>query len=393
MFGSAMNRIALLVVAACHSASVGMHDDASVADTLVPIDGTSSSKCPIGSTLLVDRTSCTGAVVAPPSSLATGAAQPGTVVGLDGLDSDSVPCLATYVCSPDDAPAMLFSDDPESPATDGVLYADTFGPGAARIYVYHVNAGAAARKFPVVVLNSSAVDAHVTIRKVGLATPSTDYIGVGKSVAAAWMSSSLSRVVTVPAGTRILLDSDLDDEHAATNELVHAIIDLDADAPLKFSVVSVAANEDAAAITAGLSLLPFDGHHDRGTFVGADVWMVASAGGEGPSARKLSLGANTTEPDLTGRDATTGAPATLTGNYGVAYRFVVTAPNSIRFGANPRGGDWAGVVDNEDSVVTLPSTSGAVTTNDLVWLASAGDFSMMSGGGSSLPIDVLVLTP
>jgi len=324
-----------------------------------------------------------------------GAATPGTVVGLDGLDSDIVPCLATYVCNPDGARArtMLFSDDPESPATDGVLYADTFGPGAARVYVYHVNAGASARKFPVVVFNPSSTDAHVTIRKVGLATPSTDYIEIGKIVAAAWMSSTLSRLVTVPAGARVLLDGDLDKEHAVTNELVHAIIDLDADAPLKFAVVSVAANEDAAAITAGLSLLPYDGAHDRGTFVGADVWLVASAGGEGPSARKLPVGANTTEPDLAGRDATTGAPATLTGNYGVAYRFLVTAPGPVRFGANPRGGDWAGAVDNAASVVMLPSTSGAVATTDLVWLANSGDFSMMSGGGSSLPTNVLVVTP
>ena len=387
-----MNRVALLLFAACTPTSAGVHDGASVADTRAATDGTSSSACPTGSTLLADRTSCPGAVLAPPSSLSIGTAWPGTVVGLDGLDGGNVPCLSTFVCSPDGAPTMLFSDDPESPTIDGVLYADTFGPGAARLYIYHVNGGAAARKFPVVVLNTSSTDAHVTIRKVGLATPSTDYIGIGKAVASAWMSSTLSRMVTVPAGARVLLDSGLDNEHAVTNELVHAIIDLDADAPLKFSVVSVAATEDAAAVTAGLSLVPYDGAHDRGTFAGADVWLVASAGGEGSSARKLTLGANMTEPFLTGRDKTTGATATLTGNYGVFYRFFVTTPGSVRFGANPRGGDWAGAVDNADSVVTLPA-SGAVMTTELVWLANSGDFSMMSGGGSSLPINVVVVTP
>ena len=73
------------------------------------------------------------------------------------------------------------------------------------------------------------------------------------------MASSTATVVTVPAGTRVLLDANLDGEHAATNQLVHAIVDVDADAPLKLSIVSVLASEDAAAITASLSLLPDDG--------------------------------------------------------------------------------------------------------------------------------------
>jgi hypothetical protein len=108
--------------------------------------------------------------------------------------------------------------------------------------------------------------------------------------------------------------------------------------------------------------------------------------------RKLSLGGNVTEPDLTGRDATTGESARLTGNYGVAYRFVVSAAGSIRFGANPRGGDWAGVVDNAGVITTLPQQAGAVATTDLVWMTTSTDFMMMSGGGSSLPTDVLVIT-
>ena len=315
---------------------------------------------------------CATTVVAPPAALLTADVQPGALVPFAAED---VPCLPAYVCNPDAAPTMLFSDDPESPSSDGVLYADTFGPGSARVYVYHVNGGAASRKFPVVVLNPGATDAHVAIKKLGLAGPSSDYIAVGKSAAAAWMSSDLARIVTVPAGTRVLLDSDLDGEHAATGELVHAIIDLDTDAALKVSVVSVLANEDAAAITVTLPLLPFDGEHDRGTFPGADVWFRAMAGGEGPSMRKLSLGGNVAEPDLTGRDATTGEAARLTGNYGVAYRFVVSTPASIRFGANPRGGDWAGVVDN----ATLPQQAGAVATTELVWMTTATDFTMISG--------------
>jgi hypothetical protein len=371
--------------------------DTAAADA-TPGDATAAgSACPAGSTLLVDRTSCPGAVVAPPAALLASTAQPGDVVSLDGLDEGSLPCLPAYVCRPADAATMMFSDDPESPSTDGVLYADTLGPGHVRLYVYHVNAGASPRKFPVVVLNQGGSDAHLTITQEGLGGPSTDYVDVGKSVAAAWMSSSLATAVTVPASTRVLLDATLDGEHAATNELVHAIIDVDADAPVKISIVSVLATEDAAAVTASLPLLPNDGLHDRGTFAGADVWITGSAGGEGSSARNVRLGGDVTEADLTGTDATTGSAATLLGNYGVAYRFAITSPSAIRFAASARGGAWAGALGGS-AVVPLPTATGALsTTTDAVWLATLGagsaSFALMSGGGSSLPVDIVVLTP
>jgi hypothetical protein len=303
--------------------------------------------------------------------------------------------VPVLVCAPDAAATLLFSDDPESPASDGVLYADTFGPGHARIYVYHVNADTKSRKFPIVVLNQGTSDAHLTITMEGLTNPNTNYIQVGKIVAATWMSSNAARIVDVPVGTRVLLDAALDGLHANTNELVHAIVDLDTDAPVKISVVSVLATEDAAAITASLSLLPDDGLHDRGTFAGADVWFAGRAGGEGPSARHLRIGDGTTEPELPGTDATTGAAATLHGNYGVAYRFLIAARGSIGLAASARGGAWAGALDTAATITPLPSAVGGLsTTTDAVWLANdTADFMLMSGGGSSLPLDVITLTP
>jgi hypothetical protein len=383
---------------ACRGSPATSSDARPPALDATSVDGNDASvfACPPGSTRLADRTMCASSVVVPPPSLLSSNAAAGDLVSLDGLDEGALPCVRANVCGPDDAATMLFSDDPESPSSDGVLYADTFGPGRARIYVYHVNGGAGVRKFPIVVLNQNATDAHVTITKLGLAPPSTDYIDVGKAVASSWMSSTLAKFVTVPANTRVLLDATLDGEDAATGELVHAIVDIDVDAPLKISIVSVLANEDAAAITSSLPLLPYDGLHDRGTFAGADVWIVGGAGGEGPSARHLRLGANVTESDLTGRDATTGAPAALRGNYVVAYRFVIDALGSVRLAASERGGAWAGAA-NTGAVVPLPTANGALsTTTDAVWLATlaAGraDCTLMSAGGSSLPVDLVVLT-
>ncbi len=387
-----------MALLACRGTQAPQVVDAPPADA-PSVDGTDAAvaACPPGSTLIAERTTCPGAIVVPQPALLSSGAQPGDIVSLDGLDEGALPCNPAHVCGPDAAATLLFSDDPESPSSDGVLYADTFGPGRARIYVYHVNGGASPRKFPIVVLNENASDAHVTIAKLGLGGPDADYLDLGKAVAAAWLASSLATVVTVPAGMRVLLDATLDGEHAATGELVHAIVDIAVDAPVKISIVSVLATEDAAAITAALPLLPNDGLHDRGTFPGADVWIAGSAGGEGPSARHIRLGGGVTEADLTGRDATTGAPATLLGNYGVAYRFLVDTPGPVRFAASERGGTWAGAAEL-GTVVALPATSGGLsTTSDVVWLATlaAGraDFTMLSGGGSSLPVDLVVLTP
>ncbi|HEY1552547.1 MAG TPA: hypothetical protein VGG28_32185 [Kofleriaceae bacterium] len=339
--------------------------------------------CGSGGMLVVDRTSCPGAIVTPPE---LGSAQTGDVISMDGLDEGSLPCLPAFVCAPAGAATMMFSDSPESPSSDGVLYADTFGPGHARLYVYHVDADTNSRKFPIVALNQGATDAHVTIVREGLAAPSTDYIDVGKAVAAAWAASIESTVVIVPAGTRVVLDAALDAEHATTNQLVHAIVDVDADAPIKFSIVSVLATEDAAAIAASLPLLPKDADHDRGTFANADLQLIATSPDPIASARHIRIGDGTTEPELTGSDATTGLPAKLLGNYGVAY--AITATGALSFAASARGGAWAGAYDG----APIPTASGGLsTTTDAIWLGSAASFSLISGGGSSLPVDLVSL--
>ena len=69
-------------------------------------DGLASQpSCPVGSTLLVDRT-CSHAVVAPPASLLSSSVQPGELVPLDGLDEGALPCVPVLVCRPDAAATM-----------------------------------------------------------------------------------------------------------------------------------------------------------------------------------------------------------------------------------------------------------------------------------------------
>jgi hypothetical protein len=380
--------LAILLLAGCGDDGATTRDAAPSDDAAheADMDGATPSLCNAGTTLISDRTTCPATPVVPPQALLATTAQPGAIVSLAGLDEGTLPCAPTAVCAPADSATLIFSDDPETPSTSGVLYADTVGPGRVRVYVYHVNAGASARKFALVAL-AGANDVHATVVKEAIGTPGADYVAIGRQVAAAWMSSTTNRAVTIPAGQRVLLSTSLDAAHATTDQLVHAIIDLDLDAPTKLSVVSVLATDDAVALTSGLSLLPYDGAHDRGTFPDADLLLVARAGGEGPSARHIRLGSNVTDMDLPGRDATRGVDTTLRGNYGVSYQFDITTSDQLQLAASARGGTWAGAV--APPVIPLGPLDG---TTSALWLGTTTHFQLMSGGGSSLPVDVIVLS-
>lgn len=348
-------------------------------------DAATAPDCPAGMTL-VRKVSCDGTTTAAPASVSLEGA-PGALVSIKDFAEPNAPCLPANVCSPDDAPTLFFSDSPEMPATDGVLYADTLPAGRHRIYDYHANGDAeGARKFPVVVLNQNGADATITITRRGLIAPGTDYLAVGKQVATLWLNPRTPTTVTVPAGKRVLLDPGLDALHAPTNALVNAIYDVTTDAPLKFSVVSVRASVDAVAATAGLSLLPRDRAHQRGTFPKADLLL---RGTPPVGVSRLRLGDGSVDPILVGRDATAGDEQQLKGNYGLLYRIAL---DGGRAGITARGGAWEGAATfGAGNAVSLPA-DGVVRGTDAVVLGSAlDDARLFTGGSASLPVDLFVI--
>lgn len=366
-----------------------------------------SSPCPPGSTLRHVRTSCPGAPLSPPAAFtsALAAASPGDVVSMAGMDESAAPCLPVVVCTPVDSPTMLFSDSPESPSQDGVLYADTVAAGRYRLYVYHANGGAALRKFPVVALNQGALPATITIVRRGLAAPSTAYVSVGKTVLLDWLVDRPPVQVTVPPGARVLLDGTLDSLHAAKDELVHAMFDVVVDRTVKLSFVSVPAAADATAVTAGLPLLPRDAAHQRGTFPAADVLIVPAPGsladagqaGQARGVQRMRLGVDEVDETLQGVDAPTGVKQALLGNYGMRYRFALKLPLPATAALAPRGGDWGGIARVGTSSVTLPvATFSLATTTDAIVLGAldgGAEVDLFTAGGSNLPVDLFLVTP
>lgn len=368
-----------------------------------------AAACPDGATLRELLTACPNAPLVPSpalaSALTSSATAMGDVIALDGLAEGTAPCQPVAVCTPNDAPSLLFSDSPEEPAQDGVLYADTVPAGRHRFYVYHANGSVAARKFPIVVLNQGAQDTSVTIRRRGLAAPSKAYVSVGKTVLLDWLApQQVVKVVTVPAGTRVLLDPALDALHADKAELVHAIYDVETTASLKVSFVSVLANADAVAVTAGLPLLTRDPDHQRGTFANADVVLAFQADAPKNGIRHLRLGGDETDKTLTGIDAPTGDAQKLLGNYGVLYRVVAT-PKPYALAIAPRGGAWggaaravakaaplAGATALPKSAEVLGTTTEAIALGKLDPL-DVGEVDLMTAGGSNLPIDLMITAP
>ncbi len=365
--------------------------------------------CPAGAMLKELLTTCPNAPLVPSpalaSALTSNTTAMGDVIALDGLAEGTAPCQPVAVCTPNDAPSLLFSDSPEEPAQDGVLYADTVPAGRHRFYVYHANGGAAARKFPIVVLNQGAQDTSLTIRRHGLAAPSKAYVSVGKTVLLDWLApQQVAKVVTVPAGTRVLLDPALDALHADKAELVHAIYDVETTAPLKVSFVSVLANADAVAATAGLPLLTRDPDHQRGTFANADVVLAFQADAPKNGIRHLRLGGDETDKTLTGIDAPTGDAQKLLGNYGVLYRVVAT-PTPYALAIAPRGGAWGGAARAVAkaapfaSATALPKNAEVLgTTTEAIALGKldpldVGEVDLMTAGGSNLPIDLMITAP
>lgn len=322
-------------------------------------------------------------------------ATPGDVISLSGLDTSTVPMLAVSVCPTIDAPTLLFSNSPETPAADGILYADTVGKGRYRLYVYQVNGDNQQRKFPIVVYNPAETgSATVKITRRGLATPSTQYLAVGKSVLADWLAPKTIADVVVAGGQRAVIDT----ATAQKNELVHAIFDVETTDQLKFSFVSILANKNTLTESPGFSALPAEVAHDRGTFPNAELAIQIGAGAQQSGVQRVRLGANEVDTNLQGLDrmASPATPATLRGNFGIVYR--IEPALAARAGITPRGGAWGGYAhDGGANGIALPSAAaGHAVNTDAILVGAVGPASqtrIISAGGASLPIDLFLVTP
>lgn len=387
-----------LVTVGCAAAETDAADDDASAESEGALV---QAACPSGTTLVKTIAGCGARGAQAPASLteSSSRASVGHVIRPAGFDEPSAPCLPALVCRDDSAPTLLFSDSPEMPDKDGILYAASIGAGKFRAYVYHANGGRTPRRFPVALYNPGATDARVTITKRGVVPPSKEYAAIGRDVAAKHMASELRAPLVVPAGKRVLLDEGLARLVADRDELVQAMIDFETPAPLKITFASLSGDARADVVPLDLPVLARD-RHDRGTFERAGFVIVAPAAAGDRGVRRLRLGTGDVEPLAQGVDALTGQKLGLGGNYGVTYDVRIGMPRAGTIGLSPRGGEWAGGLRLEAPgarAVSMAVPAGAEPLSDPRSAVSmgpitAGDVRLVfvTGGGSNTPLDLFV---
>lgn len=370
-----------------------------------PIGGSTAlipPECPPGTVEVGSELDCDGGPA--PSSVLTGALAASTRGELydAGSEVGDAVCMPVRSCVSDGAPTLIFSDEPEYVDGDGVLYAEMAAPGRYRLYIYHVNDDSSPRRFTAVALNQGNMATSLTVEKAAMTAPSASYLNVGRAVAAAYYTATGKPAQSIQPNQRVVIDPDLDALVADPGELIHAILEVQIGGPLKISIVSVGEDDDAAVVTAGLSLLPDTGLHVRGTFPLADRLLLARhVSGLG----RLRLGGDRVfDPDLQGTSFVDGTNVTLAGNFGVTYDVRIIEPQAeLALLLNPRAGAWAGAmfgsagVDANAGLVALPDPG--LTADDNEEAISLGRYTsgisigtkLLTAGGSSLPVHVVAV--
>ena len=263
------------------------------------------------------------------------------------------------------------------------------------MYVYHTNGGTTNRSFAVVAENVSDEAATVTVGATGMAGPSTSFVFTGKRALSRYLASTNDNVFTLEPGARVLVNPALAAAVVRPGNLVNNVVDVAVEGHVRLSVVTYASGTDALA-AASLPVIASSHRHDRGTFPGAERWIVVESPYASTGAQRVRLGTGDTDPPLAGIDATSGEPATLRGNFGVTYRFLVPSAATTTLGLVSRGGAWGGALMNDGAApLELPRVATTVNLNtQAVLLARAPaneliDFTMATAGGASLPVDVV----
>lgn len=274
---------------------------------------------------------------------------------------------------------LLFSDSPESPSTTGMLFKSaglsaTSGTNYNRVFSYHVNQNSSSKKMVVIIKNTSGSTGSFTIRKEGIAGPSTSFAYTGKLGYNRWDTSTAESAVNVTAGSVRGFDSTFNGTNVATGSLYHGIWDYSFDQTHDIYVCIGITEANCATAT----LLTQDSHQ-RGTCTYSE--KVYDYGGTldtstGIQSYSIAGGTSANDTDV-GCVTETGSGFNLAGNFGLLYKMHIPyqSTDSKKMGVciNPRAGGWGG------AVWACPSTDSGCGTNQL----AGGHFLIPPTSGTS----------
>jgi hypothetical protein len=311
---------------------------------------------------------------------------------------------------------LIYSDDPESPSSFGILYSDALPAGSSRIYLYHTNNTPQDAKITAVLKNDTASTANVLLLRKVLPIPSTDYVAAGKTAVREYYEAAFApQAFAIAPGGAALLDPELDSLIITYEQLAHAIYDLSSDQPLTLFSLILEATSNTLETYASQSLVPNDSHNRQGTFLqwgkdNASPYSYNTSNG----IKRLRIASaplwDTVDPVLSGYNAETGGTATLVGNYGVTYSISVNVASGdgrrLALLLNPRGGAYGGhvrtrfpstapplgqivpcpiaQVDSQSRGALCAKLSPTATPQTLL-------IEFMPAGASSMPIELLLV--
>lgn len=321
----------------------------------------------------------------------------GEVFDINNLDVMSVPEIIPERGSHPQSPVtLLFSDSPEYVDQPGVTYRGK-GQGEIRLVYYHIPRFHSPSRIALVAHNPGNETALINVKRQVNGDKKLNrkmWQDLGTTVTLDYLNpttASGNLKYNVPARSSILLNPEGDDY--LPGELMYGIIDLFSDKEMEFNFILLPKeNINDALDKIKNPVLPADGRHDRGTFVGGDQILQATLGNK---LAGFLIGDGFSDPALRGIDEATGQDIELLGNYGVNYHIQVDFEGPAAIILVPLGGDIfsGGIATTEKlfSIIKVPTFSKALYLGEYKKGARV-EWNFMPPAGSSLPV-LLIAVP
>lgn len=259
--------------------------------------------------------------------------------------ADPTPMHRLPVEVTDTGGTLIFSDSPEYVKRNGILYTDVVS-GDARVLFYHLNDSGFSKKIAVVVENVSGSPNVVEITRGGFATPSANYLQVGKDTQLRYMKDNFRGKIKLASDERKLLHEKMTSTIVDAGKLVYGVYDFNAKGAVRIYVLMCPPHADPLKFVNYAEILPRDEFQLRGTFKNMDrhvtlngIYNPATDG-----AGYVLLCDDATDFFKRGIDATDGAEVINVGNYGVNYILSFRTKAMTRYVLSPLGGTYAGAM-------------------------------------------------
>lgn len=322
-----------------------------------------------------------------------------------GLDIENLPEWKVKQSS--SGGKLILSDSPEMVTKDGILYQDKV-EGKVRLFFYHVNATADAKKMDVVLENKGKDIVHLTVNQSSLGGPGYNWLAVGKETLTSYLNGKDKYQITIPPGGALPLSGKISETAVLPNMLINGIYDFVTDHPVTVKVMMLPILEDSVPFAQTAPMLPSDESHLRGTFDGADrqIAPVTAYDPTHDGAVALTLADNTVDSYLKGIDVTDGTKVVNYGNYGVVYQILLPSKNGgrVAYYLVPMGGYYAGAIGINNKTVksdALATPEGKIyfgtdMQKDFAFLGAynSGEFlsfKFSPPGASNLPVKIIIL--